>query len=283
MLRVSPCPYHAHVTTGPRANGRDRRHPIFARKYLRFSARVERAGATAHREEALAGLSGRVIEVGAGSGLNFVHYPPSVEEVVAVEPEAYLRTKAEQEAARAPVPVTVTDGVADALPVPDATCDAGVASLVPCSVADQAAAPAELRRVIRPGGELRFYEHVKARDARWARRQDRIDRIWPIFGGGCHCNRDTLGPSSRRASGSSRLAAPRRSIMARASCSQLRAAPRTRRHDRNRRVLHRRVRAKWSHRTSPGLADWVWSVSAGWRASVGTVRHRGSVTGYRRL
>ena len=107
-----------------------------------------------------AGLTGRVVEVGAGNGLNFGHYPATVTEVVAVEPEPYLRERAEEAARAAPVDVTVVVGLADALPAEDGAFDAAVASLVLCSVPDQAGALAELRRVVRPDGELRFYEHV---------------------------------------------------------------------------------------------------------------------------
>ena len=92
------------------------------------------------RDQLLAGLTGRVVEIGAGSGTNFAHYPDTVTGVVAVEPEPYLRTWAEAAAERAPVPVSVVDGTADALPLTPASVDAGVVSLVLCSVPDQAAA-----------------------------------------------------------------------------------------------------------------------------------------------
>jgi ubiquinone/menaquinone biosynthesis C-methylase UbiE len=167
-------------------------HPIFARMYRRFAVTAEAKGGSAYRDELLAGVSGRVIEVGAGHGLNFSHYPGTVVEVTAVEPEAYLRQGATEAAARAPVSIKLVDGVADALPFEDESFDVGVASLVLCSVSDQAAALGELRRVLRPGGELRFYEHVRAEEPKLARFQDRADRVWPIFGGGCHCNRHTL-------------------------------------------------------------------------------------------
>ena len=104
---------------------------------LLLSRGAEHAGAAEHRDELLAGLNGRVIEVGAGNGLNFRHYPAAVTEVVALEPEPYLRQRAEQATAAAPVPVTVVAGVADALPADDAVFDAGVASLVLCSVPEQ--------------------------------------------------------------------------------------------------------------------------------------------------
>jgi len=167
------------------------RHPIFARLYARFSVAEEAKGAAEHRKEMLAGLRGRVVEVGAGNGLNFAHYPPEVDEVVAVEPEAHLRNLAERAAARAKVPIRVVDGTADSLPLDDKSCDAAVCSLVLCSVADQAAALAEVRRVLRPGGELRFYEHVIADSPGLARFQRAVDVIHPYVAGGCHVTRDT--------------------------------------------------------------------------------------------
>ena len=137
--------------------------PRFARMYLKAAARADRRGATEHRRRLLQDLTGRVLEMGAGNGLNFAHYPPTVTEVVAIEPEPTLRAIAQQAAAGAPVPVTVRAGTADALPLEDGEMDAAVASLVLCSVPDQARALAELHRVLRPGAELRFYEHVIAR------------------------------------------------------------------------------------------------------------------------
>ena len=167
------------------------RHPIFARVYARISGAAEAKGAGEHRDEMLADLEGRVVEVGAGNGLNFAHYPPSVTEVVAVEPEPHLRNLAEVAAAKAKVRVTVVDGTADSLPLEDGSCDAAVCSLVLCSVADQADALAEVRRVLRPGGELRFYEHVLADTPRLARFQRRVDVVHPYVSGGCHVTRNT--------------------------------------------------------------------------------------------
>jgi ubiquinone/menaquinone biosynthesis C-methylase UbiE len=146
-----------------------------------------------HRRNLLAGLSGRVIEVGAGNGLNFSLYPDTVEHVLAVEPEPRLRQAAIDEAEKAPVPIEVVDGVASELPAEDGSQDGAIASLVLCSVPDQSQALAELRRVLKPGGELRFYEHVishKPWPARFMRIADAT--FWPRVGGGCHMSRDTL-------------------------------------------------------------------------------------------
>jgi ubiquinone/menaquinone biosynthesis C-methylase UbiE len=167
------------------------RHPLFARVWTRLAAK-EKPEATAHRREMLAELRGRVIELGAGTGANFAHYPPEVTELVAVEPEPYLREQARRAAETAPVPVTVLDGVADALPSEDGAFDAAVACLVLCTVPDQARALGELRRVLRPGGELRFYEHVHAHTQPTRAILEILDRtLWPRMSGGCHPTRET--------------------------------------------------------------------------------------------
>lgn len=172
----------------------ERRRPLFARFYAWVSPRMEDEGMGELRDELLAGAHGRVVEVGAGNGLNLRRYPTTVTEVVAVEPEPYLRGLAEQAGHTAPVPVTVAPGTADSLPLSTSGADVGVVSLVLCSVPDQRAAVAELHRVIRPGGELRFLEHVVAESA-WLRRVQRtVDAtVWPLIAGGCHTARDTLG------------------------------------------------------------------------------------------
>jgi ubiquinone/menaquinone biosynthesis C-methylase UbiE len=168
------------------------KHPLFARGYAWLAHKEDKAGNFENRRELLAGLSGRVVEVGAGIGSNFAHYPPAVTEVIAVEPEPYLRRRAEKAAAHAPVSVRVVDGVADALPLEEGSVDAGVASLVLCSVPDQDAALAEFQRVIRSGGELRFYEHVISNRSSRRRFQRFMDAtIWPHMAGGCHMTRDT--------------------------------------------------------------------------------------------
>jgi ubiquinone/menaquinone biosynthesis C-methylase UbiE len=167
------------------------RHPLFSRFYVWTSAGMEEAGVGDHREKLLAGLTGSVIEVGAGNGLNFSHYPVTVTSVLAVEPEAHLRALAAEKAGQAKVAITVVDGTAEDLPAADGAFDAVVATLMLCSVRDVAVVLAEMKRVLKPGGELRFMEHVLA-EQRGAQRMQRLldATIWPRMFGGCHTSRD---------------------------------------------------------------------------------------------
>lgn len=164
--------------------------PIFARGWVLASPVMERFGLARARRRLVAGLSGTVVEVGAGSGVTFEHYPPEVTRVVAVEPDRHLREHARRRAAEAPVPVEVVDAVAEALPVGDDDADAVVFGLVLCTVPDVAAALAEARRVLAPGGQLRLLEHVRANGV-LGRVADRIAPLWGHLGGGCRPNQDT--------------------------------------------------------------------------------------------
>jgi SAM-dependent methyltransferase len=166
--------------------------PIFARLYRQAAARADDRGAREHRRELVAGLSGRVLELGVGTGLTFRHYPATVRHVVAVEPERRLRASAAAEAAHASARVDVVRGRAEDLPASDATVDAVVAVLVLCSIDDLETALREVRRVLRPGGRFRFYEHVRAATAAGALAQRSLARAWPPVVGGCHAARDTL-------------------------------------------------------------------------------------------
>ncbi|MGH9119675.1 MAG: class I SAM-dependent methyltransferase [Acidimicrobiales bacterium] len=166
--------------------------PWFARLLARASEIEARKGGAAHRRRLLAGLEGRVVEVGAGTGNNFAHYPDAVTQVVAVEPEANLRAMASAAARAAPVPVQMLAAFAEDLPAPDGSMDAAVVAGVLCRVPDQARVLAELRRVLRPRGQLRFYEHVAARNAVAAGVQNGLAAtVWPRVMGGCHPNRHT--------------------------------------------------------------------------------------------
>jgi len=173
--------------------------PRFARMYVRAAKTAEQRGATAHRRRLLDGLRGIVLELGAGHGLNFPHYPTEVTEVIAIEPEPTLRDRAAEAAASAPVPIRVLGGVADHLPLGDESVDAAVASLVLCSVPNQDRALSELWRVLRPGGELRFYEHVipNCQPKRLLLQAADHSGLWPRIAGGCHPARDTAGAIER--------------------------------------------------------------------------------------
>ena len=177
-------------------------HPVFARFWTRVGApALRREGADPLRARLLEGLAGDVVEVGAGEGSNFGLYPGTVRRVLAVEPEAYLRQEAEQRAReladradRAGPEITVVDGLAARLPVADGTVDAVVFCLVLCGL-DPAPALAEATRVLRPGGEVRFLEHVEDPRPGARRRVQRLldATVWPHLVGGCHLGRDTVG------------------------------------------------------------------------------------------
>jgi ubiquinone/menaquinone biosynthesis C-methylase UbiE len=167
-------------------------NPIFARFLAWASEREERSGGDELRRRLLSGLSGRVLEIGPGNGVSFPYYPPEVSELVAVEPEPHLRALATEAARTAPIPVRAVEGTADVLPAGDDDFDFVVVAGVLCSVPEPQGALAEVRRVLKPTGELRFFEHVAARPGRLARFQNLLDAtVWPRMFGGCHPNRDT--------------------------------------------------------------------------------------------
>jgi ubiquinone/menaquinone biosynthesis C-methylase UbiE len=143
-----------------------------------------------HRRALLAGLRGRVLEVGCGAGHNFEHYPETVRQVIAVEPDDESRAQAAARAAAAPVPVEVAAGTAESLPAADATFDAAVICWVLCTVPDQHAALREFRRALRPGAELRVYEHVRSRNGRFFLFQQLVEPLAQRLYG-CSSTRDT--------------------------------------------------------------------------------------------
>ena len=172
----------------------------FARLLETRESRRPDAVARELRRLLLAGLRGRVLEVGCGDGRAFEHYPPRVEHVLAVEPDAAARAAAAVRAAAAPVPVDVVAGVADVLPAADGSVDAAVAMGVLCTVPDPAAALTELRRVLVPGGELRFWEHIRSPRPAFLALQRAADAlVWTRALGGCRTTRDT--ESAIRAAG----------------------------------------------------------------------------------
>lgn len=139
-----------------------------------------------------AGLRGRVIEPGAGDGRTFEHYPPEVSHVLAVEPDPTARAAAAERARTARVPIEIVDGVAESLPAEDGEFDAAVLTGVLCTVPDPAASLREVRRVLAPGGELRFWEHVRSPHAAFRLVQRAVDALfWTRALGGCETTRDT--------------------------------------------------------------------------------------------
>lgn len=168
-------------------------HPFFARLWTVMSSH-ETPLLRRLRTENLAGLSGRVLEVGAGTGTNFAHYPDTVTEVVACEPETRLAPRAREAAAAAPIPVTVIESTIEAAFAgrPDVEpFDAVVCSLVLCSVQNPESVLQQLNSLLKPGGELRFFEHVASSGWRGAMQKMADATVWPRISGNCHTHRNT--------------------------------------------------------------------------------------------
>ena len=172
-------------------------NPSFGRSYARVGPRMDARGATDHRRRLLAAAHGVVVEIGAGYGATFPLYPSAVTGVLALEPDPTLRGLALAAASKAPVPVSVQDGVAESLPASDASVDVVVSSLVLCSVADQSVVLTEVVRVLRPGGLLLFYEHVRSAHRVLGAAEDLLTPLWSRMAGGCHPNRDTAAMIAR--------------------------------------------------------------------------------------
>lgn len=165
---------------------------LFAAVYDRLMAPLERGRFRTIRTDLLAQARGRVLEIGAGTGINFPLYPAAVTAVEAVEPEAAMsgRATARQTAAR--VPVHIVTARAEALPYPDACFDTVVATLVLCTVGDPRASLREAHRVLRSNGTLLLFEHVKLDHPLLAGAQSALTPLWKHVAGGCHLDRDTL-------------------------------------------------------------------------------------------
>jgi ubiquinone/menaquinone biosynthesis C-methylase UbiE len=187
-----------------------RKRPLFARWYPGLAASLETRGLGERRRLLLAGLTGRVLEIGCGHGVNFPLYPETVSELVAVEPEERLRDLAREQAAALDRVVTLLDGQAEALPVESGSFDAVVTTLVLCSVDDEDRALAEIHRVLKPGGALVCLEHVASANRAIRLGERAFDAVfWSHAFGGCHTGRDT-GAAIARAGFETKDLKPRR-------------------------------------------------------------------------
>jgi ubiquinone/menaquinone biosynthesis C-methylase UbiE len=142
-----------------------------------------------YRQHIVGAAEGRVLEIGAGSGLNFPLYGSAVGSVIGLEPSAALLSMARARARAAPVPVALLDASAEAIPLDAGSIDTVVTTWTLCTIPNASLALGEMRRVLRPGGTLLFVEHGRAPEAGVARWQDRLDPFWSRFAGGCHLNR----------------------------------------------------------------------------------------------
>ena len=167
------------------------RSRIFAATYDRQLRRAEKAGLTEMRRKLVSQAAGTVLEIGGGTGANLAHYRPAVTSLTITEPDASMLKRLERRvSAQAPATI-VLRAPAEDLPFEDDTFDVVVSTLVLCGVDDQPRAVREIRRVLRPGGQFLFLEHVRAADPAAAKKQDRMN--W--FNRAvvcCDCNRPTL-------------------------------------------------------------------------------------------
>jgi ubiquinone/menaquinone biosynthesis C-methylase UbiE len=167
------------------------RSKLFALTYDRQMAKVEKATLRGLRESLLAAASGDVLEIGGGTGANLAFYRPEAGSLTITEPETAMVRRLERRAREQSLQAKILRAPAEDLPFEDGTFDVAVSTMVLCSVSDQPRALRQLRRVLRPGGQLLFIEHVRSGDARLARHQDRMNWLNQLVMS-CDCNRPTL-------------------------------------------------------------------------------------------
>lgn len=165
---------------------------FFASIYDRMLAESEEAGMRDRRMALLARASGRTLELGAGTGLNLEHYPAAVTELVLTEPFEPMARRLRERVRDGGRDAEVIEAPASDLPFEEASFDTAIATLMLCSVDDVPATLAEIARVLRPGGQLLFAEHVRSDEPSLAHWQDRLEAPWRFVGHGCRCNRDTV-------------------------------------------------------------------------------------------
>jgi ubiquinone/menaquinone biosynthesis C-methylase UbiE len=165
---------------------------VFAALYDRIMRRGEERTMRERRSELVAKARGRTLEIGAGTGANIPYYPDAVEEVILAEPFEPMRRRLERKLRQNGKSASTLDASAEAIPLDDESVDTVVSTLVLCTVDSPDRALAEIARVLRPGGQLLFIEHVRSHSPRAARWQDRLETPWRHFAAGCRCNRDTV-------------------------------------------------------------------------------------------
>ena len=166
-------------------------HKWFASIYDRLQAPAERSYMRKIRQRIVGEARGRVLELGAGTGASFPYYNDHAEEVIAIEPDPFMLERARLRAQDLGRHIELRQASAEQLPFEDGSFDTVVSTLVMCSVSDPQRALSEVRRVLKPSGELRMYEHVRYEHAFGAFWQDVITPVWRWFAAGCHPNRDT--------------------------------------------------------------------------------------------
>lgn len=164
----------------------------FSALYDRILKGTEDAGMREKRREVLAQARGRTIDVGAGTGANLGLFPDGLTGITMAEPDPHMTKRLREKIAATGAEVELVEAGAEKLPVADDSFDTVVFTLVLCTVPDPAAALAEAARILKPGGQMLFVEHVRADDPGVARWQDRLERPWKFFADGCRCNRDTV-------------------------------------------------------------------------------------------
>jgi SAM-dependent methyltransferase len=166
---------------------------MFSALYDRAFEASEEAGLREMRSELLKGARGTVLEIGAGTGLNLELYPhEGLDSLTVTEPDPHMFKQLRERAAKVCAGADLVQAGAEELPFEDDSFDTAVVTLVLCTVPDQPATLREIKRVLKPGGELLFLEHVRAAEPGLAKWQDRLERPWHFIGDGCHCNRDTV-------------------------------------------------------------------------------------------
>ncbi len=165
---------------------------VFSAIYDPLLKGTEEAGLRERRRDVLSGARGRTIDIGAGTGANLGLFPEDLGQVVMAEPDPHMNKRLRHKLAEAGSSIELVEAGAEALPFEDASFDTAVFTLVLCTVPDPAAALTEAARILKPGGQLLFVEHVRAQDPGVARWQDRLETPWRFFADGCHCNRDTV-------------------------------------------------------------------------------------------